>query len=80
MVANPVVPRSAVSKPGLNLARRRTPPFTRLEAWHTLRSIRQDPFEGPCKFACGACLLCRIHERAMKDALREKSRKKTPSQ
>jgi hypothetical protein len=76
MAGNHVIPRSGVAKPGWNLVRRHTPPFTSLEAFHTLRTIRKDPFEGPCKFACGTCLLCRIHERAQKHALLKKTRKK----
>ena len=67
-----LIERSDIAKPGSSLARRRTPPFSRAEAFRMVRSLRNDPGEGPCHFACGTCLLCRIHERAMEQARRKK--------
>lgn len=75
MAGTPAIPHIAVAKPGWDLAPRPMSSLSASEAFRVVRHLWRDPLQSPCTFACGTCLLCRIHERIMKRARLKKLQK-----
>ena len=44
-------------------------PLIPFHALRALRSVLSDPFEGPCRFSCGYCFICILHEHLQKHRL-----------
>lgn len=42
------------------------PPLISWRSFTLLKNLLRDPLRSPCRFACGSCLLCLLHERIEK--------------
>ena len=52
-----------------------TTPFIPFHALRALRYILHDPLEGPCRFSCGTCFICILHEQLQKHRLHKARRR-----
>jgi hypothetical protein len=51
-----------------------TTPFIPFHVLRKLKSMIKDPLEGPCRFSCGSCFFCILHEQLQKHRLHKARR------
>ncbi len=51
-----------------------TPPFIPFHVLRALRNVLRDPLEGPCRFSCGYCFLCILHQSRLQHRLHKARR------